>query len=282
MVYTNFRGFLTSRAAYRSLPGTLFATGLNLVTLGVSLGLFSLAASRIQADIVILNPGFEDISVGTVYNEFTFGAPAGWGLYDPSNITDGGAGPTYWVGTLTPDHPTNTNFIHGAPEGNRMAIAFNYLGSGGQGEYGLQQTLSAVLQANSHYTLNVEIGNIASGPAVDGQFFNLDGFPGYRVDLLAGGVVIASDNNALANSIPEGTFATSTISLLTDNAHPLLGQALAIRLVNLNNIDLAFPTAHLEVDFDHVRLSVSGVPEPSAALALVACLGIVAIRRPRS
>ncbi len=205
-------------------------------------------------------------------------------MYDPSGITAGGAGPTYYVGTLTPNPPTN--FIAGAPEGDRVAIAFNFAGSGGQGEYGLEQTLDAVLQANSRYTLNVEIGNIASGTAENGVFFNLDGFPGYRVDLLAGGVVIASDNNSLADSIPadsiqEGTFATSTINLLTDDAHPLLGQTLAIRLVNLNSVDLAFPAADLEVDFDNVRLSVSAVPEPTAALALLGLLGLFSLRRAR-
>jgi hypothetical protein len=282
VVHLNFRGFLASSPSCGSLCSVLFGSALHHFTLGVSLGLVLTLAQRAQADIVILNPGFEDISVGTVYNEFTFGAPAGWELYDPNNITAGGAGPTYWVGTITPDAPNNTNFINGVPEGNRAAIAFNFDGSGGQGEYGLQQTLSAVLQANSQYTLRVEIGNIASGFAVDGQFFNLDGFPGYRIDLLAGGVVIASDNNSLANSIPEGTFATSTINLLTDNAHPLLGQTLAIRLVNLNNIDLAFPDADLEVDFDHVRMTVSVVPEPSSIAILVACGGFGAFRRCRS
>ena len=36
-------------------------------------------------------------------------------------------------------------------------------------------------------------------------FFNLLGFPGYRVDLLAGTNVVAMDNNSLDGSIPEGT-----------------------------------------------------------------------------
>ena len=52
--------------------------------------------------------------------------------------------------------------------------------------------------------LLVDIGNIATGIAISGQTFFLDGLPGYRVELLAGGTVIASDNNSLAGSIAEG------------------------------------------------------------------------------
>ena len=37
-------------------------------------------------------------------------------------------------------------------------------------------------------------------------FFDLSGFPGYAVQLLAGGVVVAEDHNTLAGSIPEGEF----------------------------------------------------------------------------
>ncbi len=236
-----------------------------------------------QADIItVTNHSFEDISQGIIFNEFSFGAPAGWDLYDLNNITSGGDGPTFYIGTLTPNPPTN--FLTGASDGQRVGIAFNYFGSGGLGEYGMQQTLAATLQANSQYTLQVDIGNIASGTAVSGDFFNLDGFPGYRVDLLAGGVVIASDTNSLAGVIPEGEFRTSTLEFFADAANPFLGQALTIRLVNLNQIDALFPTADLEVDFDNVRLSVTAIPEPSATVILIALagLGLVSRRRVRT
>ena len=228
--------------------------------------------------IPVVNAGFEDLSVGVIYNEFSFGPPAGWVLHDPNSITNGGAGNTFYVGTLTPfeaDPVGNpgvyVNYPGGAAQGQRVAIAFNFAGSGGQGEYGLEQTLSAVLAPFTSYTLRVEIGNIASGTAVDGTFFDLDGFPGYRVDLLAGGVVVAQDDNGLSGAIGEGTFGTSTIVLSTGSTHPRMGQALGIRLVNLNVVDAAFPGANLEVNFDDVRLDALALVVPYCFGSATSC-----------
>ncbi len=211
--------------------------------------------------ITVLNAGFENASVGIRFNEFTFGAPAGWNRYDPGNLIGNGVGPNFYIGTVLPTPPDF--FLNGAPEGDRIGIAFNFFGSGGLGEYGIRQTLSDTLQANSRYNLSVEIGNIASGVSQSGASFNLDGFPGYRIDLMAGNVVLATDNNSLAGAIPEGVFATSSLEFSTGGAHSQLGQLLSIRLVNLNRIDGAFPNAELEVDFDNVRLFVTAIPEPS-------------------
>ncbi len=223
----------------------------------------------------VTNAGFEDISGETVVNEFTFSSPPGWDLYDPDVITGGGAGATFFVGTLTPFEPDPignpgvfVNFPGGAAEGQRVGIAFNFEGSGDQGEYGLTQVLSDTLQPNTQYTLQVEIGNIASGTSLGGQSFNLDGFSGYRVDLLAGGVVLASDDNSLFGTIPDGEFGTSTI-VFTSGANVPASDNLEIRLVNLNEIDPAFPGSDLEVDFDDVRLDATPVPTPTS-LALFA------------
>jgi hypothetical protein len=242
-------------------------------------------ASPASAEMIeVVNHSFEDISGESPYNEFTFGPLNGWGLYDPLNITSGGAGPSYYIGTLQPTAPVY--FIDGASDGQRVAIAFNYAGTGGTGEYGLQQTLSATLQANMTYVLQVDIGNIASGTGVDGTYYNLDGFPGYRVDLMAGGQVIASDNNSLAGAIPEGQFGLSTIQLTTDNTSLGLNQQLGIRLVSLNQVDPLHPGADLEVDFDNVRLQAfSAVPEPSSivclAVASLTAVGTRMVRRRR-
>ncbi len=205
----------------------------------------------------------------------------GWDLYDPGAITGGGAGGTFFIGTLTPTAPTF--FTSGAPEGQRVGIAFNYFGSGGLGEYGMQQTLVETLQPNTVYSLDVEIGNIASGTAQNGTFFDISGFPGYRVDLLAGGVILAQDNNSLAGSIPEGEFAATNVSFTTGSTHAQLGQALQIRLVNLNVVDAGAPNADLEVDFDNVRLdaSAASVPEPAGFLITAVGLGAVLCGRRR-
>lgn len=235
------------------------------------------SSTTAAADVIpITNHSFEDISTESPFNEFTFGPLNGWDLYDPNDITNGGAGNTFFIGTLTPDAPTN--FVNGASDGQRVAIAFNFAGSGGLGEYGLVQTLTDTLQANTRYSLSVDIGNIASGTAQNGTFFDLDGFSGYRVELLAGGEIIerngvlAQDNNSLAGSIAEGFFETTTIDFTTGPTPDRLGQTLGIRLVNLNEIDNAFPAANLEVDFDNVRLSsFAAVPEPNMCVLLPIC-----------
>jgi hapalindole H/12-epi-hapalindole U/12-epi-fischerindole U synthase len=212
--------------------------------------LMMLAAVASAAPVTVVNPGFEDLSGETVFNEFTFGPLTGWGLYDPAGITNGGAGNTYFIGTLTPFEPDPVgapgvfaNIPAGAPEGARVGIAFNFANSGGQGEYGFQQTLAATLAANTRYTLDVDIINIASATSRSGQFFNLSGFPGYRVDLMAGGVVLAQDLNSLAGSLSDGQVGTSTLVFTSDAAPAALGMPLAIRLVNLNVVDAADPSA---------------------------------------
>lgn len=239
-----------------------------LSILFVSIALQMWCSVSAQAlSLPVVNAGFEDISGSvSVFNEFSFGAFAGWEIYDnPAGLIGNGAGNPYFVGTLQPSpDPENSGsfvfFDNGAPEGNRVAIAFNRSGTDGQGEYGLQQTLAGVpLGPNRRYRLQVEVGNIASGVAESGENFNLDGFPGYRVELLAGGQPIAADSNTLAGIIPEGEFLTSSISLVTNSVSAGLGLDLGIRLVNLNELDPLSPNADLEVDFDDVRLDVRPV-----------------------
>jgi len=113
-----------------------------------------------------------------------------------------------------------------------------------------------------------DVGDIASGYSMDTNFFNLDEFPGCRIDLLAGGVVLASENNSLGGSIAGGAFAQSSTVFSTGSEHPLPGQALGIRLVNLNIIDPSFPGADLEEDFDMIAPNASPVPEPHPGMPL--------------
>lgn len=228
-------------------------------------------ASVCAAPISVTNAGFEDITGESPFNEFTFGPLNGWELYDPNNITNGGMGGTYFIGTLTPFEPDPianpgiyANFPGGAAEGQRVGIAFNYEGSDGQGEYGFEQLLSETLQPNMSYTLQVEIGNIASATAMNGSFFPLEGFPGYRVDLFTQDNLglqrnLQSDENSLAADIDDGEFGTSTVRIVTGAAHPQLGEMLGIRLVNLNQLDPMYPQSDIEVDFDDVRLDATPV-----------------------
>ena len=235
-----------------------------------------LVGHELHGDLITIdNFGFEDTSGQTVFNEFTFGLPTGWNQYNPAGILPSTG---VFTGTL---QQNGTDFFNGpAPEGDRVAILFNSTREG-DGQYGLEQTLTTVLESNTQYTLSVEVGNIASGTASNGTFFNLDEFPGYRVDLMAGNSVLAEDLNSL--SIAEGEFATSIVSFTTGANHGLLGQQLGIRLVNLNEIPAGFDQASspdLEVDFDMVQLDVTAVPEPSALIYLGSvAMGLVVRRR---
>jgi len=236
-------------------------------------------------EILVINPGFEDISDESTYNEFTFGPLNGWSLYDPNNVTTGGAGPNYYLGTLRPTEIAAQPgviqyFPEGAPEGVRVGIVFNNASTGGAGEWGFQQVLGATLQANVQYTLQVQVGNIMSGTSVDNTPFNLEGFPGYRIELVAGGEVIEFDENSL--TLGEGEFGLSTITITTGANPDHINEQLAIRLINLNVVDPTAPAADLEVDFDDVRLTAEAVPEPSSA-ALLAIGGLfLATRRRRT
>jgi hapalindole H/12-epi-hapalindole U/12-epi-fischerindole U synthase len=244
---------------------------------------FGSALSASAVSITVLNPGFEDnIITDGAFVVFSDG-PANWSRYDPSNLIDNNGNA---VGVIRPNI-TNPYFPAGTTEGANAALVF--LGGGVNGEAGLQQTLSATLQANTRYTLTVDIGNIASGTSLAGSsggagvFFDLDGFPGYRLDLLAGGVVIGSDNNSLGASIPEGQFRTASFNVDIGAAHAQLGQTLGIRLVNLDQAGTT-EIPNIEVDFDNVRLDATAVPEPATAALFVSgiALGVAFSRRRRS
>lgn len=248
--------------------------------------------------INIVNNGFEDPYIGSnlpaEFNNivpataFPSGpAPAGWSTF-------GAVGGEAFVGVLNPGVqsallPEATNFPAGAPEGNNVALLFFGNSSGGA-EFGIQQTLGDTLQLNTTYTLNVEVGNIATGTSVVQPYqsfgeFQLDGFPGYRIDLLAGGESIVQDNNTLRPG--EGLFETSTIEVTIGASHAQAGQDLAILLVNLNQLDQLDPNFNpmddLEVDFDNIRLDAMSavVPIPGAFMMFLGGLMSLALKIPK-
>lgn len=230
------------------------------------------------AAIGITNASFEldPADPGT----FPVGAPpTGWSLFDPAGIMSDANNA---VGILNPGPPGATTFFaDGAPDGEKVALIF--LGGLDGGVVGITQTLGATLQANTAYRLDVEVGNIASGTGLGSAagfgFFDLDGFPGYRIELRAGGSLLVADDNSLAGSLAEGTFETSTMVFASGNAHMALGQALEIRLINLN-IAGTLDEPGIEVDFDHLRLDASPIPLPPALGLLAAALaGLVVLSR---
>ena len=235
-----------------------------------------LAANAVHAaSLPIVNPGFEADFAAP--NSFPVLTPQGWSLHDPNGIVDFNLDA---IGVLNPT--ASTFFPAGAPEGSNVALVF-LSGDVGGGHAGVSQILDATLQPETFYTLSVAVGNIASGfgaPPFD-SFFDLDGFPGYAVQLLAGGVVIAEDANTLAATLEEGSFATSTVEIEIGAQHAQLGAPLAIRLLNLNTPGTPDEPG-IEVDFDDVHLEATALPAPSpSALALGAIAALVALSRRR-
>lgn len=227
----------------------------------VLLGLAFATGLQAQVSITINNAGFENpTAIDGNFQVVTPAAYVGWSAYDPHSILDNTSDALGVIMPLGTDY-----FPGGAPEGRNAGLVY-LAGDVGGGEAGLQQTLSATLELNTRYRLSVSVGNIASGtglpPSASLGFFNLEGFPGYRLDLLAGGMVIASDNNTLAGSIPEGEFRVSTLTLDVGAAHLNVGQSLGIRLVNLNTPGTVSAPG-IEVDFDNVILTSTPVPEPA-------------------
>lgn len=229
--------------------------------------------------LTIINPGFEATSIGP--GLFAVGVPQGWTAYDPGLRLDMNLDA---LGLIRP-LPGQDYFPAGAPEGQQAALV--YLSRQMPGEAGLQQTLADTLQANTRYRLSVAVGNIASGTSLPGGpdggnvFYNLAGFPGYRIELRAGDTLLAQDNNSLGALIPEGQFMDSTVVFDSGTNPAQLGQALSLRLINLAVIGpLAAPG--IEVDFDDVRLSASPVPEPGSLALLLSGVALIAGRLRRA
>ena len=185
--------------------------------------------------IPIENPGFEVPPVGE--DEFFCDDIPGWDLYNP----DGFEGFCFFGNWYPPVDPYEDQ----APEG--LNIGWIYYEFIEPGILGMSQTLDATLEAGKTYQLSVRVGNASAYWSEFNQwFYELEGFPGYRVELLAGDTVLAMDDNS--QEIVEGTFGHSFIEYIVAQDDPNVGLPIGIRLINL----LDGPGK--EVDYDDVIL----------------------------
>ena len=183
--------------------------------------------------ITIDNPGFEDPVL----------AEDGWTWLDTPGWTQvGGEGAGVWNVTLSDFDPVI------APEGQNVVYTENAPTGVANG---VAQVLTETFAGNTDYTLTVEVGN-------SWAYY----WSGYSVQLLAGGIVIAEDNDTLWPDYMK--WATSTVQYTYDSADSaLVGQPLEIRLLNLG-LDKDNPPGNtVGVEFDDVTLSYDAPNEPA-------------------
>jgi hapalindole H/12-epi-hapalindole U/12-epi-fischerindole U synthase len=225
-----------------------------IVAIVTNLGILTNLNPARSANIALENPGFEapkqtnEPVPGAGFFDFT--TPPGWSLDDPNNlIPDNATLGTAFTGGWQP----SDSFFPNIPEGEQIGSIF--LVPPGLGEVGLVQSSGILIEPETEYTLSVAVLNT---PSVEGSEF-FAGFPGYRLELLAGNTVISVDNNSVA--IAEGEFERVSISYNSLNDSNYLGAELGIRLVNLNlNNNSGLDNGNgTEVNFDDVRLDATSI-----------------------
>lgn len=183
----------------------------------------SLPASLFAEAIPVVNPSFEDDVLCDGCSQTA--TVTGW------NVTSGGGD-----GVLNPDA---TQYPGGVPDGANIAFL------NGTGNF-VHQTLASNLEAGMRYTLTVNVGQRAD-----------ENFVGYRVQLRAGGEILAEDNSTQTPT--PGTFVTSTVTYKSSAADSELGEPLEIWLLTLG----------IQSNFDNVQLDAAAccVDPPSGMTA---------------
>ena len=217
------------------------------------------------------------------FSDFQIAEIPGWQRFDPDNLISGtvktipntdfpdvsGAGVIHPLESLF--DPVNGGTDGIVPDGQNSLYLFavDQPGSTPTG-FGVRQVLSDVLKPLTQYDLSVSVGD----PDVDPDF-PLLGFPGYRAELLAGGKLLAYEENAQV--IQAGTFQSINLSYLAGENDALLGENLEIRLIN------PVTDFGVEVHFDNVQLSATNasasVPEPMTGIGLSVVFCAVALKK---
>lgn len=202
---------------------------------GMTKSLFALCASAGLASaavIPVVNHSFEDVTLSA--GQFTTTAPTGWTRTLDSTGT---------VGTF---YPTVATWGYVTSDGLNLA----YMNGGA-----IEQAVGAILVADEAITLTVDV-----------IYRPNFGSRNYRIDLLAGDTIIASDIGTIMPAPGESMESVLTYTPAAND--PLLGQQITIRLGGAS-----------QVNFDNVRLDAP-VPTPGS-LALLGAARVLLARRRR-
>lgn len=228
-----------------------FGITVSAIVLGSAMFLYCGQVSATPIDIT--NWGFETEATsasgsagdpttvnGTTDGAFEFGIVPGWTV---------GTAVTYGV-----HNPDSNIYSSGKPNQGEMMV---FIDAGS-----ISQTLSSTLQANTKYTLDVDLGRRKDGNGLNAQ---------WKVQLLAGSTVIAEDSITSPDTIGFSQDSWRTLELTyTSGAIVTSGQALTIVLD-------AIGSEYRTSNFDNVRLDASAIPEPtSLVMTVIGLVGLLA------
>ncbi len=181
----------------------------------------------------IVNAGFEDPVLAD--GDYPFATPGWTKINDPGGST----------GTWNPDATGDIWYGYGgnAPEGDNVAWVYPDPNQ----ESGLAQVLTETFAADTTYTLTVQVGN--------NSYYD---WLGYKVQLLAGGTVIAEDDSGIVPADDEFALLTVPYTYDEDDA-ALVDQPLEIRL-----LAASVDSLEVDTDFDDVVLTADP-PFPAPA-----------------
>ena len=239
-------------------------------------GLSLSVPSTRAAVITVANPGFEDLyplSVAAGYppdGDYDYATDPPGGYYYTWPLPNWGYIGQDYSGMLNP----MAAWITGeAPEGQCVGfVEADTRADPGPLTGGLRQVLATDLAPNTAYTLTVKVGN----PIMVDYSFNT--FPGYRVQLLADGTILAEDVNTQA--VATDNWVTSSV-VYSSGASVTPGQKLEIRLANMGISPGGSGQDHY-VLYDNVQLNMAAVPEPGTiALLAAGAVAMLALWRRR-
>ena len=183
----------------------------------------------------ILNASFEEPALPTD-GDFIDAIGAPWVLDGPD-----GAGTVYTWNPFVPDDYTMP------PNGSNVASIV--AGTADGTAFGIKQVLAETYAAGTNYTVTAKVGR--------SLFYD---WSGYRIELWAGGTMLASDDDLTTTAPAAGSFITATVAYDSASGPAATpGEALEIRLHSRGmDVDNPVPTGNgFAADFDDVTFSAT-------------------------